>query len=432
MTPLAILAGRFVRVLLRLRGGGSSVPGRVLLALRPKFLSRAVANVPLGVVFVSGSNGKSTTTHMLVEILRAHGLSVFTNPSGANIPQGIASAMLADIPLDGRVREDVAVLEVDEGYAPRLAKILTPHSVLLVNLQVDQLNRFHEPARVAGMLETVAAVADRHLVVNADDENLVALAARLAGKAQQSTFAAAPALLKDGPAWLARGDNPALATEKERAKDAAVVVESTTGRDAELTVLGERIAVRLPARGLHNAVDAAAATAMAAALLGDDLTLVGVASGLASMDAVFGRGELLQYRGEDLEMIMMKNPPSLQVNLDYLDRPEQVFVAVDEGTPDPSWVYATDLSKIDHVDVVSGTKAWQFATRFGYGDLEVGQVEPALKPALAHFLAMPKPSRGMKTLIVNYEQMMMIRKELGYLEIEGGGKATAAKTGASR
>jgi UDP-N-acetylmuramyl tripeptide synthase len=419
VTALAILAGRFVRWLLRLRGGGSAVPGRVLLALRPRLLSRAVASLPLGVVFVSGSNGKSTTTQMLAGILRAHGLSVFTNPSGANLPQGIASAMLADIPLSGRLREDVAVIEVDEAFGGRLAAELSPHSVLLINLQVDQLNRFHDPARVAGMLEAFASAADRHLVVNADDQNLVDLAARLAGKASQSTFAVAPALLRDGPAWLARGDNPALATPVSHAEDAAVVVTASTGRSADLTVRGERVAVTLPARGLHNAVDAAAAVAMAAALLGDSLDSEAIASGLAAMDAVFGRGEVITFRGEELELIMMKNPPSLQVNLDYVDRPEQVLVAVDEGTPDPSWIYATDLSHLDHVDVVTGTKAWQFATRFGYEDLEVGLIEPALKPALASFLALPKPSRGVKTLIVNYEQMMLIRKELGYLELEG-------------
>jgi UDP-N-acetylmuramyl tripeptide synthase len=428
VTALAILAGRLARWLLRLRGGGSAVPGRVLLALKPGFLSYAVANLPLGVVFVSGSNGKSTTTHMLAGILRAHGLSVFTNPTGANLPQGIASAMLAEVPLDGRLREDVAVLEVDEAFGGRLAKDLAPHSVLLVNLQVDQLNRFHDPARVAGMLETFAAVADRHLVVNGDDHNLVALAQRIAGRAAQSRFAVDPALLAVGPAWLARGDNPALAHSPkallaaavDSAMDAAaVVVASSSGRDATLAVLGERIDVTLPARGLHYAVDAAAATAMAAALLGDELRLADVASGLATMDAVYGRGEVLQYRGEDLELITMKNPPSLQVNLDYLDRPEQVFVAVDEGTPDPSWIYGSDLSRLDHVDVVTGTKAWQLATRFGYDELPVGLVEPSLKPALQHFLAMPKPGRGVKTLIVNYEQMMLIRKELGYLELEG-------------
>lgn len=389
------------------------------LALAPGLLARAVSRMSLGVVFVSGSNGKSTTTHMLTSILRAHGLRVFSNPSGANLPQGIASAMLASIPLDGYLREDVAVLEVDEAFGARLARALTPHSVLLVNIQVDQLNRFYEPARVAGMLEAFARVATDHLVVNADDHNLVDLAARLAeGPATQSAFAVAPALLKDGPAWLARGDNPALATAAAQA-DAAVIVESLDDASAELSIRGERVSVQLPARGLHYAADAAAATAMALALLGDRLAGASVVSGLASMDAVYGRGEILNANGEDIEIITMKNPPSLQVNLDYLDAPEQVFVAVDEGTPDPSWIYGSDLSRIDHVDVLTGTKAWQLATRFGYGEIPVHAIIPELAPALARFLALPKPSRGTKTMIVNYEQMMLIRKALGYLELEG-------------
>lgn len=424
MTPLAILVGRFGRWLLRLRGGGSAAPGRVVLALQPRFLARAVERLPLGVVFVSGSNGKSTTTHMLTAILRAHGVKVFTNPSGANLPQGIASAMLAEVPLDGRLRADVAVLEVDEAFGGRLAQDLAPHSVLLVNVQVDQLNRFHEPARVVGMLESFASVADRHLVINADDDNLVALAGRLAGRAALSSFAVEPTLLASGPQWLAKGDNPSLAVAGTR-RDAGVVVTASEGRSAELDVRGARVPVMLPARGLHYAVDAAAAAAMAAALLGDELEPSSLASGLAGMDAVFGRGEILRWHGadgepEDIEIIAMKNPPSLQVNLDYLDRPEQVFVSVDEGTPDPSWVYASDLSRIPHVDVLSGSKAWQFATRFGYAEIEVRHVEPELKPALERFLALPRPARGMKTMIVNYEQMMAIRKQLGFLDLEGG------------
>jgi len=419
VTALAILAGRLARALLRLRGGGSAVPGWVLLALSPRFLSRAVERMPLGVVFVSGSNGKSTTTHMLTGILRAHGLTVFTNPTGANLPQGIASAMLASVPLSGRLTEDVAVLEVDEAFGPRLATALTPHSVLLINIQVDQLNRFYEPARVAGMLEQFARVATGHLVINADDHNLVDLAAQLSGgPASQSAFAIAPALLKDGPAWLARGDNPALAVAAAR-PDAAVVVESLSGQHASLSIGGLTLDVALPARGLHYAVDAAAAAAMAAALLGDELVAASVVSGLGDMDAVYGRGEILKANGEDVEIITMKNPPSLQVNLDYLDRDlEQVFVAVDEGTPDPSWIYGSDLSMLTHVDVLTGSKAWQLATRFAYSDIPVDTIEPSLAPALDAFLALPKPSKGMKTMIVNYEQMMFVRKALGYLELE--------------
>jgi hypothetical protein len=70
--------------------------------------------------------------------------------------------------------------------------------------------------------------------------------------------------------------------------------------------------------------------------------------------------------------------------------------------------------------MVSGTKAWQFATRFGYAGIPVGSVVPELRPALNAFLDLPRPSRGNKTMIVNYEQMMLIRKHLGFLDLEGG------------
>jgi len=423
-TGLAVLVGRAIRTLARLRGGGSAFPGRVALLIAPRFLQRSVERLPLGVVFVSGSNGKSTTTQMLAAILRAHDVDVFTNPSGANLPQGIASAILAEVPLDGRLREQIAVLEVDEAFGPGLAKRLVPHSVLLINVQVDQLNRFYEPERVVSMLESFASVATRHLVINADDHNLVDLAARLAGNgAAQSAFALAPELLASS-AWLAQGDNPALAGTAGAAGATPLVgarVTGTSGLTATLEVDGTPVEVTLPARGLHNAVDAGAAFATARALLGDRFDPAAAASGLAGMAAVYGRGEVLTApSGEELEILMMKNPPSLQVNLDALpEPPEQVFVAVDEGTPDPSWVYGSDLSNIHHVDVLTGTKAWQFATRFGYDDIEVRAIEPELGPALRRFLALPKPARGRKTLVVNYEQMMLIRKQLGYLELEG-------------
>lgn len=427
-SALAVLAGRLVRALARLRGGGSAMPGRVALLVDPQFAGRATAGLPLGVVFVSGSNGKSTTTHMLVGVLRAHGLRVFTNPSGANLPQGVASALLAELPLTGRLPADIAVLEVDEAYGPRLAAVLQPHSVLLVNVQVDQLNRFHEPDRVVRMLAAIAARASRHLVVNGDDANLVGIADADSGAANVAMFRVAPALLASAP-WLARGDNPALAGDvaavrADRTPPTAVLVTESDGATATLLVDDEPVPVALPARGLHTAVDAAAAVAMAHELLGDGFDSEHAAAGIATMRAVYGRGEVLRLGvgadAEDIELLMMKNPPSLQVNLDALpESPEQLLVAVDEGTPDPSWIYATDFRAIDHVDVLTGTKSWQLATRFAYGDIEVGTVEPDLGRALAAFLALPRPTRGRKTMLVNYEQMMLVRRRLGHLELEG-------------
>jgi UDP-N-acetylmuramyl tripeptide synthase len=419
-TALAVLIGRAIRVLARLRGGGSAFPGRVALLIAPRFLQRAVGRLPLGVVFVSGSNGKSTTTQMLAAVLRAHEVDVFTNPSGANLPQGIASAILAEVPLDGRLRHDIAILEVDEAFGPGLAKRLVPHSVLLLNVQVDQLNRFYEPDRVVGMLESFAGVATRHLVVNADDHNLVDLAHRLADRgAELDAFAMAPELLGKS-AWLARGDNPALATTHAATLTASTRLVSARDELAVIEVDGAAVEVTLPARGLHNAVDATAAFAMARALLGERFDGAAAARGVGDMQAVFGRGEVLETSFGELELLMMKNPPSMQVNLDALAAvPEQVLVAVDEGTPDPSWVYGTDFSRIRHVDVITGSKCWQFATRFAYEGITVDAIVPELGPALKRFLALPAPTVGRKTLIVNYEQMMLIRKHLGFLELEG-------------
>jgi UDP-N-acetylmuramyl pentapeptide synthase len=419
---LAVAAGRLVRFAARRRGGGSAIPGFVALRIAPTFLEKTIADLPLGVIAVSGSNGKSTTTNMVAAILRAHGLRVFTNPSGGNLPQGIASAVLADADPAGRLSADIAVLEVDEAYGVELTRLLKPSVVLLLNVQIDQLNRFFEPDRVAGMLARIASTATAELVLNRDDEHLVGLADALpdGSSARVSYFGTAPELLGAvSQGMLSAPRFGATATAVPAVAD--VVATELDGRQATLEVGGVSTRVRLPARGVHYAVDAAAAVAAARAALGTRFSTASVVRALDELGTVYGRGETLVSSGEDIEIIMMKNPASLQMNLDSLDAiPEQVFLAVDGGTPDPSWLYDIDLSKIDHADVISGSKGYQLAVRLGYEGLGVGEVEPDLRAAVKRFLALPRPVNGQKTMIVNYEQMMLIRRLLGYSDLEGG------------
>ncbi len=417
---LAVLVGRLVRVLARLRGGGSAIPGNIALRIAPRFLEHALGSMPLGVVFVTGSNGKSTTTNMVVAILRAHDVSVFTNPSGANLPQGIASALLATVGLDGRVHDDLAVLEVDEAYGVDLADRLAPSDVLLLNLQIDQLNRFHEPDRVYAMLERIAAKARRRLIVNAADPNTADLGRGARAEQDVVVFDVSARALAASPHGVAPA--PHIATRQGPALDApVVVVESVEGSVAELTIGGERASVDLPARGLHYAVDAAAAIATARALVGDRFSVSAATTALSTLDTVYGRGEVLDARGQQIELVMMKNPPSLQLNLDALGRrPQCVMIAVDEGTPDPSWIYDIDLSMIDHVDIVTGTKAYQWATRLAYAGIPVGRVIDDFRPAVEALLELPAPTDGPKVAIVNYELMMELRLMMGYLDLEGG------------
>lgn len=417
---LAVLVGRAVRVLARLRGGGSAIPGNLALRIAPRFLEHALGGLPLGVVFVTGSNGKSTTTHMLVAVLRAHGMRVFTNPSGANLPQGIASALLATVPLDGRVRDDIAVLEVDEAYGVGLSRRLTPSDVLLLNLQIDQLNRFHEPDRVYGMLAAMRDAARCRVIVNGADPNTAELGRGARADQQVVVVDVAEPVLAGSPRGVAAAPR-AAAADATPLPTAAVEVVAVEGARAELMIGRERASVALPARGLHYAVDAAAAVATARSLLGERFDRVTTEAAFAGLEPVYGRGEIIDARGQQLELVMMKNPPSLQLNLDALGRvPQCVMIAVDEGTPDPSWIYDTDLSTFDHVDIVTGTKAWQWATRLAYEGLSVGAVIEDFDAAVDALLALPEPTDGPKVAVINYELMMALRLRMGYLDLEGG------------
>lgn len=422
---IPILLGRLARVLARLRGGGSAIPGWVVLKLAPRFLAHAVERLPRGVIVVTGSNGKTTTTAMLAAVIREHGVRVFTNSAGGNVPQGVASSLLASVPLSGRLKEELAVIEIDEGFGPALVTELKPRSALLINIQIDQLNRYFEPDHVYGLLKRVAEGASESVVVNSSDENLAVMYRALRDEgAPVHHYDVSDAVLADAPHGLAsarrvdtieRPEEPSLATVTATEGTSAVIVTGDGRAGAE------RLTVSLPARGVHYAADAAGAIASARVVLGDDFSAHAAVKAFEKLTPVYGRGEILRAHGEDVEVLMMKNPPSMQLNLNALDRvPEQLFMAVDEGTPDPSWVYDTDFSKIDHVDVLTGTKAWQIATRLAYAGIPVGRVIPDMKTAVDAFFELPKPDAGLKVALVNYELMMELRRILGFLELEGG------------
>lgn len=419
-----VLLGKLARFVTRLRGGGSAFPGYLVLKLSPRFIQDVANSFAHGIVFVLGSNGKSTTTHMLAETLRGHGLGVFTNPSGSNLPQGIASAIVADSDMLGRVKGDIGVLEVDEGYAVELAKVLAPTTVLMLNTQVDQLYRFYETERVADMMLDAAALAGDHIVTNREDPYLSKIWMRYpAGDATTkpdiSYFGATERIIAASPSGLVSAPDYRHEGIVEPDHEALAEVTAIQGRSTSILVRGEPVELELPAKGLHFALDAAAALATTAIILGADFDGAASAAAFAAMKPAYGRGELLRFGDEEVEFVMFKNGASLQLNLDAIpEPPEQVLLSIDEGTPDISWIYDVSFAALDHVDVITGDKAWQIATRLEHDGFPIGTVEPDLNKAIDLMRALPTPGRGHKTWIVNYEQMMLARKRIGYLDME--------------
>ncbi|NLJ53901.1 MAG: DUF1727 domain-containing protein, partial [Intrasporangiaceae bacterium] len=168
-TTAAVIAGKGARLATRIKGGGGSAfPGLVAERVDPKFLAHALAGVE-NVIVVTGTNGKTTTTRMLVALLRAHGLRVLTNPTGSNFTRGVISSILKGLPLSGRADADVAVLELDEAHALKFIEVVTPTHALLLNVARDQLDRFAEIDHTARLLERLAARATTGVVLNIDD-----------------------------------------------------------------------------------------------------------------------------------------------------------------------------------------------------------------------------------------------------------------------
>ncbi|BDI22888.1 MurT ligase domain-containing protein [Herbiconiux sp. L3-i23] len=405
----AVLLGRAVRVAARLRkrGGGSAVPGLVVNRVAPAFLGSVLSGFPEGLVVVSGSSGKSTTTKMLVTVLEAHGKRVFTNPSTANISQGLTSALLERADLTGRIDADLAVLEMDEGHGALLSDRFRARSVVLTNVMTDQIDRFHDSEKVVGMLRRIAATATGSLILNADDA-LVGSVAPEGGDVVVERFGVTEAVLASSPRGLG------YAKTSDARHDGGTMVTAVAGRQATIAFDGATHEVGLPARGVHYAVDAAAALAAARDLLGDSFDASVAVSAISAMPAVFGRGEVVTVRGKDVEFVLVQNPASFQLNVDELDEDlDQVLVAMGSDVRDPSYFWPVDSSRIGRARIVSGSKADDIALQLLYQGVDVDEIEPDLTVALDRFLALPDPARGTKTIVFTADSMRRTRSHLG-------------------
>ncbi|MBM7504721.1 Mur ligase family protein [Agromyces aurantiacus] len=408
----AILVGRLTRFAARLRkpGGGSAVPGLVVNRIAPGYLKRTLSGFPQGLVAVSGSSGKSTTTKMLVAILRAHGVDVFTNPSTANISQGLTSALLERADWRGRVPGDMAVFEMDEGHGALVMQGVDARVVTLTNVMVDQIDRFHDSEMVAGMLAKIASRAHEAVVVNADDGYLERLAAGLRPEVRVHRFGVSETVLGAAPRGLGHAE-----TSPRRLEPAdGTVVASVDGASAVLADRGASVPIGLPARGTHYAVDAAAAYATAAAVLGERFSSDTAAAALSAIPAVFGRGERVRVRGQEVDFVLVQNPASYQLNVDSIaPGTEQILFAIGSDVRDPSYFWPTDASSLGRVSIVSGSKANEAALMLAYDGVAIDRVEPDLARAIDDFLATPAPTSGVKTIVFSADSMRRTRAHLG-------------------
>ena len=364
---LAVTGARATGLLSRLlgRGGGTAAPGLVAERIDPAALRKLGAGLRGGALVIGGTNGKTTTAHMVATVLGRAGRRVVHNRSGSNLVRGAIAALAAQSSLAGAPRGEIGVIEADEAALPAIVAGLRPRFVLFNNLFRDQLDRYGELDQIARRWRAAVATLDAGttLLVNADDPTLVGVVEGQdrAGSARACFFG----LSVSGPDEHGHGlDSRLLLPTLPHAADAAVCPRcgarlayralylshlgdwycpacglarpplAVAARDIRLDgvkALSCRIDtapqpspdshsssrlpaggwrhspfdVRVPLPGLYNAYNTLAAVTAALAL---GATPAQVTDGLSGFTAAFGRIERVELDGRELVLALVKNP----------------------------------------------------------------------------------------------------------------------------
>jgi UDP-N-acetylmuramyl tripeptide synthase len=388
---LATAAGRLASVASRVagRGSGASIRGQVMMRLDPGALAKLLAG--RRVAMVSGTNGKTTTTHFLAAAVRAALGSetgrIVHNADGANLRHGIASA------LSERPDADLAILETDERVVADLIRLGKPEVLVLLNFSRDQLDRHHEIKGLGRSWRNALTEAGENgpVVVANADEPLIVWAAQTARRVvwvdtattwtQDASLCpnCGSALVREQPDHTAGHGADWHCTGCDLAQPAADYVV----RDGQILDRDGRAwdpALNVP--GSFNVSNAACALA-AAELLGVDVETA--LSGMRQVSAPAGRFATAHFGETTARLLLAKNPAGWAEALP-LAQTETVVLAIDSAAADGrdvSWLWDVDYEQLAGRTVIAtGPRAQDLAVRLGYAEVEHRCI-PDLAAALA-------------------------------------------------
>ncbi len=419
----AVLAAKLSATAIKVTGAGlaSNLPGKIARRISPAVLPSLSAQCRQGVVAVSGTNGKSTTSGLVSSILRQAGLKIVHNRQGANLVPGITASLIDAASWGGGVDADYGLFEIDEAALPVVAKEVPILAVVVTNLFRDQLDRFGELDTTGKLIASGIAQNSSQAILNADDPNVAQLVpeadkifygvasladepvngkpkAKDGGVPQSGTSELSYCLHCGGefsydlifygqlghytcPQCQRRRPQPEVYAESVK-----VEAESST---FTLVYGSERIEVSLPLPGMFNVYNALAASALAYFL---KLTPAAVKEGLTRYQTLFGRSERLKVFDKDTLIQLIKNPAgaSQAVKAAASDPKGRILIAINDNYADGrdvSWLWDAEFEHLsDHgkTIVVSGQRCYDMALRLKYGGFPEEHIEivPVLEEAL--------------------------------------------------
>jgi lipid II isoglutaminyl synthase (glutamine-hydrolysing) len=339
------------------KGSGTALPG-LIVERRFMDILGPIADQFEEIILISGTNGKTTTRAILVDIYEKNGIQVCTNRGGANILRGIASSLLLNLDKQGKVTSRVAILEVEEASLPKLVKYVRPDIMILTNIFRDQLDAYGEIDQTIGYFKTALQIAQARkklkLFINADDHKLLAAALGFEGEIYGFGLNLPDSKKPDYE------DQSSQQTTDFTEKFIGYSVRSNSFQVATSDNLIHKLTTKLP--GVYNQYNV-----LAAFLVGYLRFTVMAIQPIADFKPVFGRGEeIVLENGKNLQLFLIKNPAGFNQVLSWVKdsntkKPNiNVAILINDNIADGrdvSWLWDSDLE-----DFVSGQPTKHFFT----------------------------------------------------------------------
>ena len=412
---IAIYSAKLAKIASKLSGkGGTALPGLVADKIDPDLLRKLIdGNFDKGIIVVTGTNGKTTVSSMISDILTKNGISHVRNSAGSNMKRGIVSTLIDSCDNNGNSDKDMALFEIDEAYISVVCPVIKPSVIVVTNLFRDQLDRYGELDKIADSFKQTFDALDANIILNADDPLVSSLS-----NSKKTTFFGisdyiGEKIINDHTAdsifdmqngeelqysqryyghigiYSSKNGNVQRPKPQVDVTKMSKLTKKFSEIEVKTTTDDKLLKIKLPLAGIYNIYNAIACIAVADTL---KLPSNNTVNSLLSASAAFGRAENISYKDRNFLMLLIKNPTGFNQVIQTFLKPKPqnttLLIAINDKIADGrdvSWLWDTALEDISDYkgDIIcSGTRAYDMALRLKYAGIKNYIIEPEVSSAI--------------------------------------------------
>lgn len=408
------------------KGRGTSLPGIGVEKRYPELLAELGRGFEK-IIFISGTNGKTTTRALLTHIYESQNIAVCSNRGGANLIRGIASTLLLNLSFTLKPKAKIAIFEVEEASLPVLSKYIKADTLILTNVFRDQLDAYGEVNKTVEYFKQAILNLDVKLIGDKIDKNKPKLNLIYNGEDQKLSDLVESFEVNKLPFGLDIDDSKKpkyeakTASSDKKTKNYLVADKVETKNletSFEIKIDKKTVKIESQLPGFYNVYNILAAIQVIYPVFGK-----AILEPIKSFKPAFGRGERIKYKNTEIVLFLIKNPAGFDQVLDllssnYVDQKLNLAVAINDNIADGkdvSWLWDVDLEKFVKQQPLenlytSGTRGLDMLVRFEYAGKELNSHNNFT--TLSDLLAKIENQTGEFVVLSTYTALMELRKLL--------------------